>query len=577
MKTSTVIAPEEKERLDDAPRGIEQGTGSRAHLLETWLFSHLNVLAAATVAAGFALRVFVAGQSYLNPDEALHYLLLNQPSMFRAYQASLTNAHPPLIYLVVYVWYFFGRSELMLRLPSAVAGTVFCWVFYKWTAMVFGRAASWIGLILATFLPATVVLSAELRAYALLLCFVASSLCFLERAFADTSVRKMWCFSLFLYLAILSHYSAVFFTLSVGAYALARIADSRPPRKIVFAWIEGQAGALAIYVFLYVTHVSKITQNALATWKSPFDRSFFRPGHQSLLAFTGLQTSDIFAFLFEHPYLSPAMLLFFGIGVVLIFFQDFTSRERTSRPRHLGVLLLLPFIAVWLAGVAGKYPYTGGRHTIFLAPLIISGVSYLIASAIGERFWPAVLLAGLIVGGAYTSGKIYEPYIKPENQSRMLMMTAMEHIRQSVPRSDLILADYQSSLLLGYYLCGPNVVSVPIGIFPGGDFDLRCDGYTIAAQNTYRLEEQGFPSLFEKMARSRGLKPGDPVWVFQSGWLANLNTELPWFNMKFRCLQPASFGENIAVIPFVVGADMAPALPPGSPHLTRLKRCSDQN
>ena len=75
----------------------------------------------------------------------------------------------------------------------------------------------------------------------------------------------MWCFSAFLYLAILSHYSAVFFVLASGVYAVARFADSRYPRKLIAAWAMGQVGALAIYVFLYVTHVSKIKSH-VALW-----------------------------------------------------------------------------------------------------------------------------------------------------------------------------------------------------------------------------------------------------------------------------------------------------------------------
>src|ERR1700686_561445 len=79
--------------------------------VERWLHAHLNIVAFVVVAAGFVARVIVAGRSYLNADEALHYLLLNQPSTLLAYKASLGNAHPPLLYLLLYFWRFLGRSE----------------------------------------------------------------------------------------------------------------------------------------------------------------------------------------------------------------------------------------------------------------------------------------------------------------------------------------------------------------------------------------------------------------------------------------------------------------------------------
>ena len=557
-----------------APEILEREEISGRSFVDHWLLHHFNAVALAVLAAGFGLRLFVATRTYLNPDEALHYLMVNQHSAWLAYKASLTNAHPPLIYFVLYYWHFLGRSELMLRLPSVIAGTAFCWVFYKWMALAFGRAASWIGLILATFSPALVALSAEVRAYALLLFCMGSALYFLERACAEKSVRQMWRFSVFLYLAILSHYSAVFFTVAVGVYALARIADSQLPRKVVGAWAGGQAGALAIYGILYVTHVSKIKQDEMATWKSPFDHYFFHLGQGSLLTFTRVQTSDIFQFLFENEYVSQGMLVAFIAGVAVLLLRDFMSRRDGLRSWPSGILLMLPFIAVWCAAICGIYPYIGGRHTAFLVPFMISGLSYLLASVLGSRFWAVFLFAGLLVGAAYTSGKIYEPYIKPENQSRALMNAAINHLRQSVPRGDLILVDYQSSLPLAYYLCDPKVI-MPIETLSGGDFEFACDGYSIVTLRTWKLVYQDFPFQFEKMARARGLKSGDRVWVFQSGWAANLDTELPWFNLKYRCLAPASFGENITVIPFVVGTNMSPALPPGSPRLTRLMRCSN--
>ncbi len=237
MNTGSTIHAEEEAAYDLGPAIIGREPAPRATGVEGWMVEHLDHLAFVVVAAGFVLRVLAAMRSYLNPDEALHYLLLNQPSAFLAYKASLTNAHPPLIYMVVYYWHFLGRSEWMLRLPSVVAGTAFCWMFYKWMGLAFGRVASWIGLVLATFPPTMIALSAELRAYALLLFCLSSALYFLERAFAEKSAPLMWAFSVFLHLAILTHYSTVFFAVATGVYVLARIADGQLPRKVVTAWV----------------------------------------------------------------------------------------------------------------------------------------------------------------------------------------------------------------------------------------------------------------------------------------------------------------------------------------------------
>ena len=63
------------------------------------------------IGAGFFLRLRLAWLTFLNPDEALHYLLSHQPSLKLAYEASLTTAHPPLMILFLHYWSFLGRSE----------------------------------------------------------------------------------------------------------------------------------------------------------------------------------------------------------------------------------------------------------------------------------------------------------------------------------------------------------------------------------------------------------------------------------------------------------------------------------
>src|SRR5271168_3001782 len=77
-------------------------------------------------------RLYEARAYFFNPDEALHTLLASQSSLNLAYRAALTNAHPPLLILVLYYWRSLGHSELILRLPSVLAGTACCWLLYLW-------------------------------------------------------------------------------------------------------------------------------------------------------------------------------------------------------------------------------------------------------------------------------------------------------------------------------------------------------------------------------------------------------------------------------------------------------------
>src|SRR6266853_2778352 len=92
----------------------------------SYLQAHSGLVTGSVLLLAFLLRLWKASGTFLNLDEAMHFLASNKPSLAEAYQASLTLAHPPLLILLLHVWRKFGTSELFLRLPSVIAGTIFC-------------------------------------------------------------------------------------------------------------------------------------------------------------------------------------------------------------------------------------------------------------------------------------------------------------------------------------------------------------------------------------------------------------------------------------------------------------------
>ena len=209
---------------------ISQEAGKKK---DEWVERRPNLAAALITLLGFLARLWAAHGTFLNPDEALHFRLANQVSLALAYKESLTAAHPPLLILLLYYWRALGTSELWLRLPSVLAGAVFCWMFYKWLRKAAGSLAGFIGLLLVAFLPPIVLVAAELRQYSLLLAFLVSALYFLDEAFTKNSASRMAAFTLCLYLAMLIHYSAFWFAAALGFYALFRIFTERPPVRII--------------------------------------------------------------------------------------------------------------------------------------------------------------------------------------------------------------------------------------------------------------------------------------------------------------------------------------------------------
>src|SRR5258708_6588814 len=218
---------------------------------------------ALAMGAGLSLRLRLAWLTFLNPDEALHYFLSHQPSLKLAYQASLTTAHPPLMVLFLQSWSRLGNSEFFLRLPFVIAGVFFCWVMFLWVEKVWNQNAALLTLILLLFSPSLISLSVEIRQYSFLLLFCAVCLYFLQRALDENSVIWIALSAVALYLALLTHYSALVFAAAAGVYTLVCLLRTKPRASLTASWIAGQIGAAAICIFLFRSHISRLRQSGV--------------------------------------------------------------------------------------------------------------------------------------------------------------------------------------------------------------------------------------------------------------------------------------------------------------------------
>ena len=529
----------------------------------SWFETHSNLSALLIVTAALLVRLRAASGTFLNPDEALHYLLANQSSCLLAYQASLTNAHPPLLTFVLYFWRGVGTSEFILRLPSVIAGTAFCWVFFKWLSRILGPVTGFIGLILASFLPPMIELSAEVRQYALLLFFLAGTAYLLERALKENSAAVMLLSAISLYLALLSHYSAILFAVALGVYSLLRVITRRPSVEFCMAWTSGQAGAVGLIGALYVSHISKLKGDyASGTINGWLGNSFFRAGHDNPLLFAIARTGGVFQYVFGQLAIGDLAFVAFIAGVVLLWKENISPGRSTVSSGELVALLVLPFVIGAGASIARIYPYGGTRHSAFLIMFAVAGVSFLLAKFAKQQIARGIMIALLIVATCNLLGKPHRPYILREDQCRMQMVRALGFIHAQVPQSDLIFVDYQTRLLLGYYLCPEQPVpfSAPVGSLE----QFLCNGYRVvaAAPNLYIFSAENFP-MWNKLLRDVPLKSGQAVWIVQAGWEVDLARELLSTVSEFHELTPQSFGRNISIFKLTAGPPL-PAISPQS-------------
>jgi Dolichyl-phosphate-mannose-protein mannosyltransferase len=527
-------------------RSVQDKLGSE---LDHELLSDANfhLIAILVLAAAFLVRLRAAWGTFLNPDEALHFLLANQSTWPLAYKASLTNAHPPLLTFVLHFWREVGTSEFSLRLPSVIAGTAFCWIFFKWLARIFGSVTGFIGLILVVFLPPLIELSAEIRQYALLLFFLAAAAYCLERAFAENSPGSMLLSAFCLYLALLTHYSAILFAAAMGVYSLLRII-ARPSDKVTSVWIMGQVGTAGLIAALYVSHISKLQGDyAAGTIQGWLANSFFRSGHDNPFLFAMARTGGVFQYVFGQLAVGDIAYLAFIVGVVLLWRRKRSGASQAASSHQLGILLVLPFVVGAAAAFARMYPYGGTRHSAFLIMFAVAGVSLALAWTVKVNPRRGIALAILIVAVCDAFGQPHRPYILREDQSRMQMTRATEFIRSQIPQSDLIFVDYQTRLLLGYYVCSqpPVPFTAPVGSLE----QFQCGNHRVAAAgpDLYIFSADNFLPRWNQLMRALSLTPGQHVWVIQAGWDVNLPNQLQRSLPEIKIGATQWFGENISI------------------------------
>jgi Dolichyl-phosphate-mannose-protein mannosyltransferase len=518
---------------------------------KSWLWTY------ALLAVGSVVRIWYASGTFLNSDEVMHFAAANQTSWLQTYKVSLAISHPPLLIFVLHIWRVLGTSELMLRMPSILAGMAFCWFTFRWAEMLFGKTVAWMMFIFVLFLPSSIELSTEIRQYALFLAFAMGSAYLLERALLKNSAAAMLLSALCLWLAIGSHFSAFLFAPALAIYAIWRMLSQRPPLRVISAWVAGQLVAVALCGFLYVTQIRQLSQyfggqDATQGWmgNAYLSHSYFIPGKVNPLVFIIGRTVGVFQYVFRQLLVGDIAFLLFVVGVVIVFRSRPVSSRVTSR--QLGCLLLLPFAANCVAALLRAYPYGGTRHSCMLLPFALAGVSVALDWVLKHRLSSGMAAALLISLVCHLSAAKELPYVAPDAQRAAQMEAAMSFIHQ-LPAGEPIFADVQTNLLLGHYLCDQRPFvsdrSIP------GFVSYECGGHRVIASTTkYIFTARSFYDQWQEMVGKYHLQPGSRVWVAQMGWYTYVAFELANFP-QFH-LASHYFGPQIQIFDLTVGQTM---------------------
>ena len=133
--------------------------------------------------------------------------------------------------------------------------------------------------------------------------------------------------ALALYLALLTHYSALIFALTIGIYALVRFRSSRTQARLIGVWGVTQLGALGLVAFLLKSHVLKMRARGMsqALADTYLRGAVFHAGQDRVLPFIVKANIRLFHYMF-----SQGAVGVLGLSAVLRRDRSLARRQRTG-------------------------------------------------------------------------------------------------------------------------------------------------------------------------------------------------------------------------------------------------------
>ncbi len=476
---------------------------------EPWLRRYCDLFALAIVAIGFGIRILAAQGRSLNGDEAVHFLLANLPRAGDVYKASLNNAHPPLFFLLLHFWIGLGTSEFFLRLLPVAFGGAFLWVAYRWVLILLGRPVGLMTLVLLSFSPALVALSGQLRDYSLLLLLMTSALAVFERAMERRSPLAMVASSVFLCLAILTHYSAFFVALALFVYGVVRFRTGRFPPGLVRTWAACQAGFGALCLFLAGSHVADLRGSSLErlVMTRMLRAEYFQADQDRLFDFLLRQTAAVFRFLCGSAAAGAIACALAVVGLVIL------AMKRNSS----ALLLALPFLFSAGASLMDIYPYGGTRHSVFLLVFASAAIGVTLSALSGGRLWAAFVLVAVLAPVSVST-----VLRAPERHGAARMKAAIIEFRAAAPPGSLLFMDLETGRILDYYLERKAWTALRTGL--QGFWESSAGGYRIVGSPFWNASEYLLGNELQRFVEVYRIPAGQVIWLIHVGSDYNLSS-----------------------------------------------------
>ncbi len=321
---------------------------------------------------GLLARFGGISEWWLNPDEGIYYSMLTwqDPARFLAEMAG--NAHPPLFYLVTRLISLWSRDFAIIRGLSALCGVVAIlaiWLVAREivSSKTSANLAGFVAAALLALTPGAIIMSQLIRPYMMQLAFVLLAFYWLLKTVSRPGWANALGYSVFVSLAVLTHYSSIFALGVFGALILSHWITRDLARdqlvRICVAHLPPIVICLGLYVFHLRPHLigSSLATEALEGWLASQMVGSVQDVGIRFLAFA--------AYWFGLWLAIPAVTIWL-VGLVL---------SVRTHSRSLLVMNLSAFGIAIAAASLGQYPFGACRHTAWLIGFFVVAVAVAVA------------------------------------------------------------------------------------------------------------------------------------------------------------------------------------------------------
>jgi len=392
----------------------------------------------------FALRIACLDAQSLWWDEAFSVTVSSMDLRTLMTTVLDDRVHPPLYYLVLHVWLPLARGEFVVRAPSAFLGVLAVASMFPMAALVGGKRLGLISAFALAISPLHIWYSQEARMYSLIVFLTLLANYFFGRLLRKDRPINWLGYSIFILLAMYTHYLTLFVILAQGAYLILL----RPRNRVLLTkWLLSMliAGTL-VAPWLAAIFLTGGFYQANISWIRPaVPQDLFWTLYDFGLGFSS-NPANLFNVLAA---LSIAAILVYV--AVRLFRGKIPVRQRNVL-RFVWYWLSLPLILVFLISLDWPLPQRRSiymdRFLIPLLPAFLILVGYGITQVFDRKKTLGALVAVVLLAltGASTCSLFLDQTYRRDDWRQ-----AITEIRENAQSGDVLLVRPHHYVPLYYY------------------------------------------------------------------------------------------------------------------------------